>query len=195
MKEYKRPIIKIKVYKIEYDKSIIWEIFKKEHYLSNKLAISAECFIAAWGNTIVAFNSALSMPSGSTKNAYREHRLVVLSDYQGLGIGNTLSEFIGEYYKRKNKKYYSKTANIKLGKYRDKSKNWIETASNKKKITKYYLKDIEEKRGMYTMLSKESVGRFCYSHKYVGNNNNYTINIDDMNIKINDSMNENNYLF
>ena len=38
----------------------------------------------------------LCMPSGTSKHSYRGHRLVVLPDYQNLGFGTKINEFLGE---------------------------------------------------------------------------------------------------
>ena len=61
----------------------------------------------------------LALPSGTLKNAYG-HRLVVLADFSGMGIGTNLSECIGEIMLSKER-FYSKTVNPKLGEYRNRS--------------------------------------------------------------------------
>ena len=134
--KYLRPTINIEVFEIfKEDKVMMWNLFKKHHYLTEKLNKASRCFISKWENKIVGFDSILPMPSGTLKNAWREHRLVILSDFQGLGIGNVLSETIGQILLKKGKRFYSKTANKKLGCYRDKSPIWKGTATNHKNRT------------------------------------------------------------
>ena len=113
---FNKPQLELDVYEIPKDlKSKYWEIFKKHHYLDGAINKGARCWVAyLWGNP-VAFNSVLAMPSGSLKRAWREHRLVVLSDYQGMGIGSAMSECVGEILLSEDKRFFSKTANIKLG--------------------------------------------------------------------------------
>lgn len=104
------------------------------------------------------------MPCGSIKNAWRGHRLVVLSDYQGLGIGNRLSEYVAQILLDDDKRFFAKTANIKLGKYRDNSPIWKPTSKNRK------YRKASELTGNYNNLIDTSLlqKRLCYSHEYIG---------------------------
>mgnify|MGYP002813448471 CR=1 FL=1 len=133
--KYSRPTINIEVFEIfHHDKKMMWNLFKKHHYLTEEINLAARCFIAKWENKIIGFDSVLAMPNGHLKNAWREHRLVILSDFQGLGIGNVLSETIGEILTKDNKRFYSRTANRKLGEYRNKSSQWRNSSSNGKSV-------------------------------------------------------------
>ena len=106
----------------------------------------------------------LTMPSGTLKNAWRGHRLVILSDFQGLGIGNTLSETVSEILVREGKRVFSKTANRKLGEYRNNSPKWKATSKNGKRRL-----DVLNTMGGYEKKVNELlVKRLCYSHEYVG---------------------------
>jgi hypothetical protein len=168
----KKPTIKIEIFEIPKKyKAFFWDMFKYHHYLSQKLNKSARCFLATWNGMPVGFNSILRMPSGTIKNAWREHRLVVLCDYQGLGIGNRLSEFVGHLLASEGKVFYSKTANVKLGKYRDKSDKWKATSKNRK-VRKDIIKSLEDGKNYNNMYNKKVVERICYSHKYNNGENN-----------------------
>ncbi len=162
---FKRPTIKLEVYELPKDiKERYWKLFKKHHYLGESLNKAARCWVAyLWGNP-VAFNSVLAMPCGSLKNAWREHRLVVLSDYQGMGIGNRMSECAGEILNLEGKRFFSKTANIKLGEYRNKSSLWRGTSKNgKARPDNFGIKN------NYNNIVKKSLClRVCYSHEYTG---------------------------
>jgi GNAT superfamily N-acetyltransferase len=70
-----------------------WEVFRHHHYLDTSLNTSALCFVAFWKEQPVAFIAALSFPH-HTKPGWRLHRLVCLPDYQGVGIGVALSDFV-----------------------------------------------------------------------------------------------------
>lgn len=163
---FKRPTVELDVYEIpkEY-KEQYWDLFKKHHYLTGKLNKAARCWVAyLWGSP-VAFNSVLSMPSGTLKNAWRGHRLVVLSDYQGMGIGTSIAECVGEIMLSEGKRYFCKTANIKLGEYRNNSDKWKGTSKNG--IARY--DDVKSKRNNYNnIVSKKLSRRICYSHEYLG---------------------------
>ena len=57
------------------------------------------------------------MPSGTIRDFYMGHRLVVLPDYQGLGIGTKFNDWCGKYMLSKGLKFYCKTAHYKLKDY------------------------------------------------------------------------------
>lgn len=59
-----------------------------------------------------------------TKNIYKGHRLVVLPDYQGVGIGSAVAGFVPEIYKKKGYRYLSTTSNPSLVFYYKNSKKW-----------------------------------------------------------------------
>jgi len=168
---FEKPKLELDVYEIPKGfKEKYWRIFKKHHYLGDKLNVSARCWVAyLWGNP-VAFNSVLAMPSGSLKRAWREHRLVVLSDYQGMGIGNNMSECIGEILMREDKRFFSKTANIKLGEYRNSKEQWRPTSKNGI-ARKDMIKALERGKGYNNIVNSKLCHRICYSHEYIGANN------------------------
>lgn len=76
--------------------------------------------------------SVLNQPSGSYKYAYRIHRVVVLPDYQGLGIGAKLFDFFGEYFLRNGDKLFLRSTHIRLANHCRNSKKWIEGSSSGK---------------------------------------------------------------
>jgi len=166
---FNKPQLELDVYEIPKDlKSKYWEIFKKHHYLDGAINKGARCWVAYLWGVPVAFNSVLAMPSGSLKHAWREHRLVVLSDYQGMGIGNAMSECIGEILLSEGKRFFSKTANIKLGESRSQRKTWRPTSKNKK-ARKDHVKSTRENYN--NMVNTKLSLRVCYSHEYIGDKN------------------------
>ena len=97
--------------------------------------------------------------------AWREHRLVVLSDYQGMGIGNAMSECVGEILLSEGKRFFSKTANSKLGESRGQRKQWKPTSKNKKARKDH----VKSTRSNYNnMVNTKLSLRVCYSHEYIG---------------------------
>jgi hypothetical protein len=166
IKNFCKPEIKIEIFDCSLEKDKMWSLFKRHHYLTSNLNKSSRCFLACWNNVPVGFYAVLSMPSGTLKNAWRGHRLVVLSDYQGLGIGNRLSEWVGNLLLSEGKRFFCKTANMKLGEYRNKSPKWKPTSKNKKprksqEVSKNYNNLVD-----FSFLEK----RICYSHEYIGGN-------------------------
>ena len=92
-----RPEIKFEIFNSG-DKSI-WKMFAKHHYLSHSHNNAANVFIATVNNEIAGFLSVLHFPHATAKNIKKVHRLVILPDYQGAGIGLKLLNEIGKIYK------------------------------------------------------------------------------------------------
>lgn len=153
----RRPQIELQVYRTTCD---TWERFKKYHYMTAKLNEAATCFVFTWNEKMVAFESILPLPNGSYKNAYREHRLVVLPDFQGLGLGIKISEWCGGILLNDRKTFYTKTVNPALGIFRQNSPNWHQTGK--------YMKSEKAERceKSYNMMGGLTRPSFC--HKYVG---------------------------
>jgi len=165
-----------------------WSLFAPHHYLSGELNPAADCYMAVWDNEIVGFEALLPFPSGTIKNAYREHRVVILPDYQGLGFGTRLSESLAQSYLDIGKVVYSKTANPKLGIHRDKSSKWITLSTSQKAIkgNKNYSNYVKFNK-LFTKDDKKNEimqNRICYCHKFCGDKSEEYIN-DLLNPKIN----------
>jgi GNAT superfamily N-acetyltransferase len=107
-----------------------WQAFSKHHYLTENINKSARCWVCFWGSKTVGFASSISYPSGTVKNAFREHRTVVLPDFQGLGIGVRLSDAVAQMHIDEGKRYFSKTVHPRMGEYRNASPLWKPTSKN-----------------------------------------------------------------
>lgn len=114
------------------DKQQIWNIFRQHHYLSGDFNKASNMYVGELNGEIVAMCGILPQPNGYCTNGFRIHRLVVLPDYQGLGIGKTLLEWACEYYNKQNKIMYIRTTHIKLANALKKSSKWKETARSGK---------------------------------------------------------------
>lgn len=117
-----RPKIELQIFRCRYE---TWNIFKQHHYLTEDLNKSAKCFIALWNEKPVALMAILPFPSGVIQNGFRISRVVVLPDFQGLGIGFKFCDWFGQIYKNDNKKMYIKTSNPALWSVFNKNKNWL----------------------------------------------------------------------
>lgn len=74
----------------------LWPLFRRHHYLSGDLNNSARCFAAYRDGRPVAFVSYLHFPHPRARNIKVSHRVVVLPDWQGLGIAGRMSEWLGQ---------------------------------------------------------------------------------------------------
>lgn len=144
-----------------------WPIFARHHYLIGDINASARCWLAVDGDEPVAFVSAVSLPSGSIKRGWRGHRVVVLPDYQGLGLGSRLSDAVAQLFVDDGCRYFAKTAHPKLGEHRERSPLWCATSKNARARLDYVR---EGRRGSkFDSRNPEAhAHRICYSHEYVG---------------------------
>lgn len=150
----RRPPISLQVYRTTID---TWDRFKKHHYLRSDINSSAVCLVFTWNDKVVAFNAVLVAP-GLIPNVWREHRLVVLPDFQGLGLGYAISCWTGGVLKSVGRKYYVKTSNPALGEKRNANATvWQPTSSNMKKPS--------DAPARMRWGSRKTVS---YCHKYVG---------------------------
>lgn len=106
-----KPAIKLEIFRCRYE---TWNLFKHHHYLTGDLNKAAKCFIALWDGKPVAFTAILPFPNGSFRNAFRVSRIVTLPDYQGLGIGFALNNYVASLYKSLGLSYYIRTSNPAL---------------------------------------------------------------------------------
>jgi len=117
----RRPQITLEIRRVH---SSAWQLFRKHHYLNKSLNTSAVCFCAFWNDIPVAFTAVLHFPHPKRKNTKREHRTVCLPDYQGVGIGNAISAYVGAMCKGLGYSFISQTSHPAMMRARAKSKDW-----------------------------------------------------------------------
>jgi GNAT superfamily N-acetyltransferase len=71
-------------------------MFRQYHYLNGQLGAGVRCYVALYQEKPVAFIAVAHVRMGG--HFFRVSRLVVLPDYQGIGIGKRLLNFIAELY-------------------------------------------------------------------------------------------------
>jgi len=86
-----RPRIELEIVRCD---RAAWRLFATHHYLSANLHRSSECFLATWGNYPVAFAAVL--PAIGRVRHRRISRLVVLPDFQGVGIGRATLDAVAD---------------------------------------------------------------------------------------------------
>ena len=106
------------------NKREIWNAFKQHHYLTSDFNVASSVFTAYIENELVGMCSVLPQPGVADGNAWRIHRLVVLPDYQGLGIATKLLEYVCDLFTYHHKIVYIRTSHIKLISYFKKSSKW-----------------------------------------------------------------------
>lgn len=117
----RRPKIKLKIF----EEKGMWNLFRKYHYLNMNINNSSKQYIGYINNEPVAFCAVLHFPHPRIKNMKKVTRLVVLPDYQGIGIGNRLLNYIAEYYVNKKYRFTIVTSTPALINSFRKSNNWM----------------------------------------------------------------------
>jgi len=164
-----RPKIKLSVFRCRYE---TWELFKQHHYLTEDLLISSKSFIFLLNDKPVAFIGVIPFPSGVIQNAFRITRVVVLPDYQGLGIGGKICDYISKLYKTDNKIMYIKTANPALWHFFDKSINWTFCSETTGEIKETMMSSRDKKNN-----DLKTTSRISKSFKYTGELSNDDLSI------------------
>ncbi len=98
-------------------------MFSKYHYLSSSHNNAANVFICMVNDEIAGFISVLPQPC-KTKFLKRVHRLVVLPDYQGIGLGFKLLNEVGLIYLKDKWRFIINTTAPSLINTLKKSKDW-----------------------------------------------------------------------
>lgn len=111
--------IELEVYRTTHE---TWDMFSRHHYLDHSHSKSAIAFVGLVEGSPAAFCSAISQPSKLP--TYRGHRTVVLPDYQGVGIGNKMSEFVASLFLTRGYRYISVTTHPGMVAYRSRSSLW-----------------------------------------------------------------------
>ena len=150
-----RPKIELQIFRCRYE---TWNIFKQHHYLSHDLNKAAKCFIFLWNDKPIGFVAILPFPGVGDEKTKRVSRIVILPDFQGLGIGKSILNYISSLYFSLDNQMFIRTMSPALGIALSKDKNWLPTAGNLKVPSK-------------NSNGQSIIERPSYSYKYVGEKN------------------------
>jgi ABC-type ATPase involved in cell division len=171
-----RPKIQLSVSRVT---SKTWDIFKAHHYMTASVNQSCTFLLFEWNEKPIAIVAVISTPRNKNPNGKAISRVVVLPDYQGIGIGSKVCNFIGGIYKNQKCDLYIKTVNPALGEYFNKSDQWIGTSHNGKMRNDIHLANEKS--------YKNRLERQSYCHKYngqsIGGYEDILLNIDSMRTK------------
>ncbi|MBL8799669.1 MAG: ABC transporter ATP-binding protein, partial [Planctomycetia bacterium] len=117
----RRPTIALTLFRCQRQ---AWELFAPHHYLSADIQPSAICFLATWRDAPVAFSAWLPYVGKTRVPVKREHRTVCLPDYQGVGIGNAVSDALASMWAGLGFKPTSTTTHPAMIASRLKSPHW-----------------------------------------------------------------------
>lgn len=137
-----------------------YDQFEHLHYLRGGICKGASCFLFRINGDIGAFASLLALPLKGHRNALIFHRIVVLEQFQGLGLSNVIVNLLGGIFKAVGKDVYLKTDSTRMGKMLWNNIQWIPTLMNRRtrKLTKH---DHERNKARHR--------RAAFSFRYIGN--------------------------
>lgn len=116
-----QPEIKLDIYETKG----YWEMFRRYHYLSHDLNKAAHQYVAFLNETPVAFCAVLNFPHSHIRPMWKIHRIVVLPDYQGVGIASRFMDFIGNIYNERHQYFGITTSLNGFAKALMKNRNWV----------------------------------------------------------------------
>jgi energy-coupling factor transporter ATP-binding protein EcfA2 len=155
----RRPQIDLEIVRCD---AAAWKLFSRHHYLSGKLHPGAQCFAGLVEGQPAAFVAVLSFPH-AIRPGWREHRCVCLPDFQGVGIGNAMSEFIASLFAATGKPYRSVTSHPAMIHHRARSPRWRMSRSPSR------VRPGQQRSDRMVALDKTvSSGRLTASFEYIG---------------------------
>ena len=157
----KRPYIQLTVRRVE---PSVWRSmgFAKEHYLTAELNKSCKCLLFEWDGVPVAFVGIINTPRIRMRYAMAISRLVILPDYQGLGLSTLIFNFVGGIVKslsdeEHDYRLFIKTAHRKFGEALARNPKVRSTANHLKK-------PIRPTDARY----RHRLSRISYCYEYIG---------------------------
>jgi GNAT superfamily N-acetyltransferase len=124
--------------------------------MSTEINTSSKCYIGYYENKPVCFFAVLHFPHPKIKNFKKGHRLVVLPDYQGLGIGHEFCTAIADYYKNKGYRFIITSSTNSLFKQRSRDKRWAVTRKGRTKPSSGIIE------------RSTAFNKITYSYEYIG---------------------------
>ena len=157
-----RPNINLTVTRCEPN---IWQDlgFEKHHYLTPSLNKSCKCLLFQWNDVPVAFVALLNTPRKGVRFGHAISRIVILPEFQGLGLSTFLLNFCGGILKSLSDEHflYIKTIHDKMGESLERNVNWSPTSYNGKMRNE---NAITAEGNKY----KNRLQRKSYCFKYIG---------------------------
>lgn len=177
-----RPKLELQIYKVR--GTVFPRLFKQHYYLDLPMPVAAEYFVGLINGEPVCHVAVAPL---FTAHAYRATRLVVLPEWQGIGVGTRFLNAVCEYHLqgcgRCNKPYpvFFHTSHPQLCGALRHSKKWVQTGAhlygdNKSRSAASLARSFKS-RGISNRCSTGYGGHFraVQSFKYVGENGNQNI--------------------
>lgn len=100
-----------------------WAKFRRYHYLDTTISTSAKCYGLYDKEKIVGFIGVIHYPHPKNKKIKKVTRLVILPDYQGIGLGARFLNSVANLYLSYDFMIVTSAKNLVHA--LNKSKNWV----------------------------------------------------------------------
>jgi len=104
-----------------------WTQFSRYHYLDHTIANSAQTIVGYINKQPAVLIATLPFPHPVVKNLWKVSRIVVLPDFQGLGLGAIALDLVGGAYRSMGKKLNIVTSHPAFVRSLNRSKTWAMT--------------------------------------------------------------------
>jgi GNAT superfamily N-acetyltransferase len=92
---WRRPSLEFKLREATVEE---WRNFANYHYLTHKIQKGSKCYALEYKNYTIGFVAMSHFPHPKVANFKKVHRMVVLPDFQGIGIGKKLLNAVAEIF-------------------------------------------------------------------------------------------------
>lgn len=117
-----RPSIDIEIGEVSPHKA--WGLFEPHHYMKGAQPVSAHAWCAYLQGIPVGYSSYAILPNAYVKDIMMGSRLVVLPDYQGLGIGKALENYVAGVLHQRGYRVRNRTAHPGAQNMYNKDPHW-----------------------------------------------------------------------
>lgn len=118
-----RPELRFRIYETQ-EKNHYWKTFGRYHYLNHGHNNAARVFVCEINDDVCGFCSVLHLPHPRVKNIKNGHRLVILPDFQGIGLSHLFLKEVGRILKEEKNRFCFTTSNPAMIAYLKNSKEW-----------------------------------------------------------------------
>lgn len=122
---------------------------------------AAYCYVGYYENNPVCFFAVIHFPHDIVKNFKKGHRLVVLPDYQGLGIGHKFSSEVAQIWLNKGYRFIITSSTKALFHQREKDPRWIITRKGR-------VSEGSDSGYLHNKSRDFSRNKLTYSYEYIG---------------------------
>ena len=104
-----------------------WRNFANYHYLTHEIQKGSKCFALDYKNYTIGFVAVTHFPHPKVANFKKIHRMVVLPDFQGIGIGKKLLNAVADIFQKQEQRVLITTGALSFIHSLDRTDEWTLT--------------------------------------------------------------------